>query len=159
MDSNYLRQMSLQNAQMALEQAKLEYQSHSIDLQNMYTTLAKRINGGGEMDLEAQKDKFYKENKILTIQNYKNLVGERYHYRGEEWRIVDVTETPTLYTIHTTGPILNLYTIELSRVADKRGGYSLTNMEFGTTCRVDKDIIRSKGAFIRKIGDVTDLPF
>jgi hypothetical protein len=111
------------------------------------------------MDLNAKKDKFYKENKILTIKNFESLKGERYHYRGEEWRIVDIIETSTIYTIHTTGPITNLWTMELSRVEDKMGGYSLTNMEYGTTVRLDKDVIRNKGTFIRKICDVTDLPF
>lgn len=97
MDSDYLRQMSLQNAQLALDQAKFRAQ-YQIESDELWSEVAKRINGGGNSDtlLDMLRREF--ENKsILTIQNIERIVGERFMVRGMVNELYSFNDYPGRY--------------------------------------------------------------
>ena len=162
-DSQWLRQMSLQNAQMALEQAKLEYQSHSIDLQNMYDTLSRRINGGSTQSLlDRLKDEF-QNYSILTIQNVKSLTGTDIHYKGEAWKINGVKETNTTYEFLLDKEWLIGAPVQIKMILSRvpMGGeskkiYSLQNDTNGRWVGIGKELLRDKNEFLKQMVGLTD---
>jgi hypothetical protein len=95
MDADWLRQMSLQNANMALQQRKLDLDKAIADYQ--YQQLSKRINGGSQPVLDRLREEF--ENKsLLTIQNPKKIVGSAMMCPdGIRWRVFDIMESTTHY--------------------------------------------------------------
>ena len=163
-DSQWLRQMSLQNAQMALEQAKLEYQSHSIDLQNMYDTLSRRINGGNGYNsiLDRLKDEF-QNYSILTIENVETLIGTSIHYKGEEWNILNVETTSTTYNFLIVKDFIWPGDIEIKMVLSRvpMAGkltkvYSLQNDSNGGWVGIGKELLRDKNEFLKQMVGLTD---
>jgi hypothetical protein len=166
-DSEWLRQMSIQNAQMALDQAKLQYQSHSIDLQNMYDTLAKRINGGNSYDtlLDGLKKEF-EGYSILTIENANTLTGTSIHYKGIEWKIVSVERTSTTYNFVLVREYLIGSNEEIKMVLSRvpMAGkltkvYSLHNDSNGEWVGIGKELLRDKNEFLKQMIGLTDTPF
>jgi hypothetical protein len=166
-DSQWLRQMSLQNAQMALEQAKLEYQSHSIDLQNMYDTLSKRINGGNGYNslLDGLKTEF-EGYSILTIENANTLTGTSVHYKGVEWKIVSVERTSTTYNFVLVREYLIGSNEEIKMILSRvpMAGkltkvYSLHNDSNGEWVGIGKELLRDKNEFLKQMIGLTDAPF
>ena len=163
-DSQWLRQMSLQNAQMALEQAKLEYQSHSIDLQNMYDTLSRRINGGNGYNsvLDRLKDEF-QNYSILTIENVETLIGTSIHYKGIEWNILNVETTSTTYNFLIVREYLIGANEEIKMILSRvpMGGeskkiYSLQNDTNGRWVGIGKELLRDKNEFLKQMVGLTD---
>ncbi len=70
------------------------------DWEDMYTTLAKRINGGDTAKYHSLLDglrKEFEKYKVLTIDNVKSITGTDIHYKGEKWKINGVKETTTSY--------------------------------------------------------------
>lgn len=165
-DSQWLRQMSLQNAQMALEQAKLEYQSHSIDLQNMYDTLSRRINGGnGYNSLLDGLKKEFEGYSILTIENVKSLTGMDIHYKGEGWKINRVKETNTTYEFLLDKEWLIGAPIQIKMILSRvpMAGkltkvYSLHNDSNGQWVGIGKELLRDKNEFLKQMIGLTDTP-
>jgi len=166
-DSIWLRQMSIQNAQMALDQAKLQYQSHSIDLQNMYDTLAKRINGGNGYNsvLDRLKDEF-EGYSILNIENANTLTGMNIHYKGVEWKIVSVERTSTTYNFVLVREYLIGSNEEIKMVLSRvpMAGkltkvYSLHNDSNGEWVGIGKELLRDKNEFLKQMIGLTDAPF
>ena len=166
-DSIWLRQMSIQNAQMALDQAKLQYQSHSIDLQNMYDTLAKRINGGNSYDtlLDGLKKEF-EGYSILTIENANTLTGMNIHYKGEGWKINRVKETNTTYEFLLSKEWLIGAPVQIKMVLSRvpMAGkltkvYSLHNDSNGEWVGIGKELLRDKNEFLKQMIGLTDTPF
>lgn len=162
-DSQWLRQMSLQNAQMALEQAKLEYQSHSIDLQNMYDTLSRRINGGNSNSLLDRLKEEFEGYSILTIQNVKSLTGTDIHYKGEAWKINRVKETNTTYEFLLDKEWLIGAPVQIKMVLSRvpMAGkltkvYSLHNDSNGGWVGIGKELLRDKNEFLKQMIGLTD---
>lgn len=163
-DSQWLRQMSLQNAQMALEQAKLEYQSHSIDLQNMYDTLSRRINGGNGYNSLLDKLKTEFEGySILTIENVKSLTGMDIHYKGEGWKINRVKETNTTYEFLLDKEWLIGAPVQIKMVLSRvpMAGrltkvYSLQNDSNGEWVGIGKELLRDKNEFLKQMLSLTE---
>jgi len=165
-DSEWLRQMSLTNANMALQQAKLEYQSHSIDYEDMFTTLAKRINGGNTTKYHSLLDGLKKEfesYKVLTIENIESIAGTYAHYKGAEWKIIGVEKTTTTYNFTLVrewfiGSETEIKMV-LSRVPSGRV-YTLTNDENGSYQRIGKEALKDKTEFLKILVGLTDeVPF
>jgi hypothetical protein len=163
-DSQWLRQMSIQNAQMALQQAKLEYQSHSIDLQNMYDTLSRRINGGNGYNsvLDRLKDEF-QNYSILTIENVETLIGTSVHYKGIEWNILNVETTSTTYNFLIVREYLIGSNEEIKMVLSRvpMGGeskkiYALQNDTNGRWVGIGKELLRDKNEFLKQMVGLTD---
>lgn len=162
-DSQWLRQMSLQNAQMALEQAKLEYQVHSIDLQNMYDTLSRRINGGNSNSLLDRLKEEFEGYSILTIQNVKSLTGTDIHYKGEAWKINRVKETNTTYEFLLDKEWLIGAPVQIKMVLSRvpMAGkltkvYSLHNDSNGGWVGIGKELLRDKNEFLKQMIGLTD---
>lgn len=163
-DSQWLRQMSIQNAQMALQQAKLEYQSHSIDLQNMYGTLAKRINGGnGYNSLLDGLKKEFEGYSILTIENVKSLTGMDIHYKGEGWKINRVKETNTTYEFLLDKEWLIGAPVQIKMILSRvpMAGkltkvYSLQNDTNGEWVGIGKELLRDKNEFLKQMLSLTE---
>ena len=163
-DSQWLRQMSIQNAQMALQQAKLEYQSHSIDLQNMYDTLSRRINGGNGYNslLDKLKEEF-EGYSILTIENVKSLTGTDIHYKGEGWKINRVKETNTTYEFLLDKEWLIGAPVQIKMILSRvpMAGkltkvYSLHNDSNGQWVGIGKELLRDKNEFLKQMIGLTD---
>jgi hypothetical protein len=167
-DSQLLRQMSIDNANMALDQAKYQYQSQSMDLQNMYDTLSKRINGGnGYNSLLDGLKKEFEGYSILTIENAKSLTGMDIHYKGEAWKINRVKETNTTYEfllskewIPPAAPIQLKMILSRVPMADKLPKvYSLWVDSNGQWVGIGKELLRDKNEFIKQMLSLTDVPF
>ena len=165
-DSQLLRQMSIDNANMALQQAKYQYQSQSMDLQNMYDTLSKRINGGnGNNLLDRLKDEF-KNYSILTIENVKSLTGMDIHYKGEAWKINRVKETNTTYEFLLSKEWLIGAPVQIKMILSRvpMAGkltkvYSLQNDSNGEWVGIGKELLRDKNEFLKQMIGLTDTPF
>jgi hypothetical protein len=94
MDSNYLRQMSLQNAQLALDQAKYHAQ-FPIESNELWSEigseLAKRINGGGSSfeNLDAR----------LTIKGIDKINKTEFSFEGREYIVYGIDSDEDEYKI------------------------------------------------------------
>jgi hypothetical protein len=138
-DSQLLRQMSIDNANMALN-------------------LAKRINGGHNYDtlLDKLKREFMNY-KLLTIENIESIAGTNIHYKGIEWNIRSVERTSTTYEFLLIGewPVRMV----LNRVEEGRV-YTLHNDDSGAYQRVGKELLKDKNEFLKALVSLTDeLPF
>lgn len=151
---------------MALQQAKHQYQSHSIDYEDMFTTLAKRINGGDTVKYHSLLDglkKEFEKYKVLTIENIKSITGTDIHYKGEQWKINRVKETTTTYEFLLSKEWLIGAPVQikmvLSRVPSGRV-YTLTNDENGSYQRIGKEVLKDKTEFLKILVGLTDeVPF
>jgi hypothetical protein len=144
-DSQLLRQMSIDNANMALN-------------------LAQRINGGVRYKslLDRLKTEFMNY-KLLTIENIESITGTKIHYKGDEWNINRVKETNTTYEFLLSKEWLIGAPVQikmvLSRVMDGRV-YTITNDENGAYQRVGKELLKDKNEFLKVLVSLTDeLPF
>jgi hypothetical protein len=143
-DSQLLRQMSIDNANMALN-------------------LAKRINGGnGNNLLDRLKDEF-QNYSILTIENANTLTGTDIHYKGEGWKINRVKETNTTYEFLLSKEWLIGAPIQIKMVLSRvpMAGkltkvYSLHNDSNGGWVGIGKELLRDKNEFLKQMLSLTD---
>ncbi len=140
MDSDYLRQMSLQNAQ-----------------------LAKRINGGNVDTLLDRLKREFESKRILTIQNVESLAGTELEYKGHRFYIDSVEVMSTTYNFMVSKKYFIGADVELkmvlSRVAEGNG-YSILNDSYGTFRNLNKDILKNKTEFLKVLAELAEeLPF
>jgi hypothetical protein len=159
-DSNYLKQMSLTNANIAIQQAKMNFDKALEDYQ--MHLLSKRINGGGPNLLNRLKDEFESKG-VLTIKNYSKLINAQMEYRmGERWKVVNVKESNTTYYFELesrSGPTLEEVTIGLNRVpmAGKRVElYNLWNTTNGNWVGVGKEVIKNVSSLMVRMVELVD---
>ena len=96
MDSDYLRQMSITNAKLALDQAKFRAQ-YQIESDELWMEVQKRINGGSD-SLADRLNSLLKEGlNVLTIQNIERIVGERFMVRGMVNELYSFNDYPGRY--------------------------------------------------------------
>jgi hypothetical protein len=136
------------------------------DYEDMFTTLAQRINGGNTTKYHTLLDGLRKEfesYKVLTIENAKSITGTDIHYKGEQWKINRVKETSTTYEFLLSkewiiGAPVQIKMV-LSRVPSGRV-YTLTNDENGAYRNVGKGLLKDKNEFLKVLVELTDeLPF
>jgi hypothetical protein len=147
MDSDYLRQMSLQNAQLAMAQLQL----------------SKRINGGNTDTLLDRLKREFESKRILTIENVESLAGSELQYKGNKFYIDSVERTNTTYNFMVSKKYFIGADVEvkmiLSRVAEGNG-YTILNDRYGTFRNIDKAILKNKMEFIKVLAELADeLPF
>jgi len=133
------------------------------DWEDMYTTLAQRINGGrySHSILDRLKKEFM-DYKILTIENVKSLTGTDIHYKGEKWKVNLVRETTTLYEFlldkeWLIGAPMQMKMV-LNRVADGRV-YTIQNMENGNYRHLGRELLKDKTEFLKVLVELTESPF
>jgi len=147
-DSQLLRQMSIDNANMALN-------------------LAQRINGGNNYDtlLDRLKTEF-EGYSILTIENIESIAGTEVHYKGNKFFVDSVEMTSTTYDFivrkhYFIGADTEIKMV-LSRVpmAGKLTKvYSLHNDSNGEWVGIGKELLRDKNEFLKQMIGLTDTPF
>ncbi len=104
-DSNYLRQMSITNAQLALQQAKLKSESNMAVAQHWHDVLMKSLEGDKEFEVSYQAflDKYRYDSSILEKSNSINLSNPEKLARdyallsGDSIKIVYMGQTETSY--------------------------------------------------------------
>lgn len=146
-DSQLLRQMSIDNANMALNQAQ-------------------RISGWDSSSLlDMLKDEF-KNYSILTIENVKSLTGMDIHYKGEAWKINRVKETNTTYEFLLSKEWLIGAPVQIKMILSRvpMAGkltkvYSLQNDSNGEWVGIGKELLRDKNEFLKQMIGLTDTPF
>ncbi len=156
MDSNYLRQMSIQNAQLALQQAQMNYQQHLN--QTNPASIAQRINGGPSLTDRLNsllKDRM-KGLNVLTIQNIERIVGARFMVRGIPQELYSFNDYPGRYeywfwyrAFGTTGRDIRL--ILHRRPGFETNGdryYVLENVQHNTHICIHPNHLKSKKDFI-----------
>jgi hypothetical protein len=134
------------------------------DYEDMFTALAKRINGGAKYDslLDRLKREFM-DYKVLTIENIESIAGTNIHYKGDEWKIKTVERTSTTYNFLLSrewfiGTPTEMKMV-LNRVQEGRV-YSLYNDTNGAYHRVGKEVLKDKTEFLKVLVGLTDeLPF
>ena len=144
-DSQLLRQMSIDNANMALN-------------------LAQRINGGNNYDTLLDKLKTEFEGySIITIENVKSLTGTKIHYKGEGWKINRVKETNTTYEFLLSKEWLIGAPVQIKMVLSRvpMAGkltkvYSLHNDTNGGWVGIGKELLRDKNEFLKQMIGLTD---
>jgi hypothetical protein len=147
-DSQLLRQMSIDNANMALNQAQ-------------------RISGWDSNSLLDMLKNEFENYSILTIQNVKSLTGMDIHYKGEAWKINRVKETNTTYEfllskewIPPAAPIQLKMILSRVPMADKSTKvYSLHNDSDGQWVGIGKELLRDKNEFLKQMLSLTDTQF
>lgn len=158
-DSNYLKQMSLTNANMTIQQAKMNFDKALEDYQ--MHLLSKRINGGGLGLLDRLKDEFEKKG-VLTIKNYDKLRGATMDTGGNRWSVDRVEETQTTYyfdLIKRDNFFIKEVRIGLNRVpmAGKDVElYNLWNDKNGNWCGIGKGVIEKPNSLMVKMVELTD---
>jgi hypothetical protein len=158
MDSNYLRQMSIQNAQLALDQAKFRAQ-YQIESDELWMEVQKRINGGSDSLADRLnsllKDKMERPN-VLTIQNIERIVGGRFMVRGIPQELYSFNDYPGRYEYwfwyRTIGSIGSDKKLVLHRRPDFETHddryYILENVQHNTTIRIHPNHLKSPKDFI-----------
>lgn len=159
-DSELLRQMSIDNANLALQQSKSQFDAAI--LQYEAGLLARRINGGGNNLLDRLKDEFESKG-VLTIKNYDKLINAQVEYKaGERWKVVNVKESNTTYYFELesrSGPTLEEVTIGLNRVpmAGKEVElYNLWNTTSGNWIGIGKGIIEKPNSLMVKMIELVE---
>jgi len=162
-DSNYLRQMSLTNANMAIQQAKMNFDKALSDYQ--MDLLSRRINGGSP-NLLGRLKKEFEGYSILTIENANTLTGTSVHYKGVEWKIVSVERTSTTYNFILVREYLIGANEEIKMILSRvpMAGkltkvYSLHNDSNGEWVGIGKELLRDKNEFLKQMVGLTDAPF
>ncbi len=112
MDSNYLRQMSIQNAKLALDQAQFNAQFR-INEEELWNEVRKRINGG--------ESSFENLDARLTIKGIDKINKTEFSFEGrefivygidndeDEYKIILMPKVDGVFAIHKA------FTINLSR--------------------------------------------
>ena len=147
-DSQLLRQMSIDNANMALNQAQ-------------------RISGWDSSSLLDMLKNEFEGYSILTIENAKSLTGMDIHYKGEAWKINRVKETNTTYEflldkewIPPAAPIqLKMILSRVPMAGKLTKVYSLHNDTNGEWVGIGKELLRDKNEFLKQMLSLTDTPF
>ena len=147
-DSQKLRQMSIDNANMALNQAQ-------------------RISGWDSNSLLDMLKNEFEGYSILTIQNVKSLTGMDIHYKGEAWKINRVRETNTTYEflldkewIPPAAPIqLKMILSRVPMAGKLTKVYSLHNDSDGEWVGIGKELLRDKNEFLKQMLSLTDTQF
>jgi hypothetical protein len=162
-DSNYLRQMSLTNANAAIQQAKMNFDKALEDYQ--MDLLSRRINGGSP-NLLGRLKKEFEGYSIITIENVKSLTGMDIHYKGEGWKINRVKETNTTYEFLLSKEWLIGAPVQIKMVLSRvpMAGkltkvYSLQNDSNGEWVGIGKELLRDKNEFLKQMIGLTDTPF
>jgi hypothetical protein len=104
-DSNYLRQMSITNAQIALQQAKLQSQSNMVVAQHWHDTLMESLKGDKEFEASYQAflDKYpinssvLEKTKPIKLSNPDKLARDYALLSGDSIKIVYMGQTETSY--------------------------------------------------------------
>jgi len=159
-DSNYLRQMSLTNANMAIQQAKMNFDKALSDYQ--MDLLSRRINGGSP-NLLGRLKKEFEGYSIITIENVKSLTGTDIHYKGEGWKINRVKETNTTYEFLLSKEWLIGAPVQIKMILSRvpMAGkltkvYSLHNDSNGQWVGIGKELLRDKNEFLKQMIGLTD---
>jgi hypothetical protein len=159
-DSNYLRQMSLTNANAAIQQAKMNFDKALSDYQ--IDLLSRRINGGSP-NLLGRLKKEFEGYSIITIENVKSLTGMDIHYKGEGWKINRVKETNTTYEFLLSKEWLIGAPVQIKMILSRvpMAGkltkvYSLQNDSNGEWVGIGKELLRDKNEFLKQMIGLTD---
>ena len=159
-DSNYLRQMSLTNANIAIQQAKMNFDKALSDYQ--MDLLSRRINGGSP-NLLGRLKKEFEGYSIITIENVKSLTGMDIHYKGEGWKINRVKETNTTYEFLLSKEWLIGAPVQIKMILSRvpMAGkltkvYSLQNDSNGEWVGIGKELLRDKNEFLKQMIGLTD---
>ena len=134
------------------------------DYEDIFTALAQRINGGSKYDslLDRLKKEFM-DYKILTIENIESIAGTEIHYKGNKFFVDSVERTSTTYNFivrkhYFIGADTDIKMI-LNRVPGGRM-YTLHNDTNGMIQRVDKEVLKDKNEFLKRLISLTDeVPF
>jgi hypothetical protein len=159
-DSQLLRQMSLTNANIAIQQAKMNFDKALSDYQ--MDLLSRRINGGSP-NLLGRLKKEFEGYSILTIENVKSLTGTDIHYKGEGWKINRVKETNTTYEFLLSKEWLIGAPVQIKMILSRvpMAGkltkvYSLQNDSNGEWVGIGKELLRDKNEFLKQMIGLTD---
>jgi hypothetical protein len=143
-DSQLLRQMSIDNANMALNQAQ-------------------RISGRDSSSILDYLKKEFENYSILTIENANTLTGTSVHYKGIEWNIVSVERTSTTYNFVLVREYLIGANEEIKMILSRvpMGGeskkiYALQNDTNGRWVGIGKELLRDKNEFLKQMVGLTD---
>jgi hypothetical protein len=144
-DSQLLRQMSIDNANMALNQAQ-------------------RISGWDSSRILDYLKKEFENYSILTIENANTLTGMDIHYKGEAWKINRVRETNTTYEflldkewIPPAAPMqLKMILNRVPMAGKLTKVYSLHNDSNGGWVGIGKELLRDKNEFLKQMLSLTD---
>jgi hypothetical protein len=130
------------------------------DYEDMFTTLAQRINGGSKYDglLDRLKKEFMNY-KLLTIENIESIAGSEVHYKGNKFFVDSVERTSTTYNFivrkhYFIGADTDTKMV-LNRVPDGRV-YTITNDETGAYQRIGKEALKDKNEFLKQMIGLTD---
>jgi len=136
------------------------------DYEDMFTTLAQRINGGNTTKYHTLLDGLRKEfesYKLLTIENIESIAGTEIHYKGNKFFVDSVERTSTSYNFivrkhYFIGADTDTKMV-LNRVMDGRV-YTITNDENGAYRNVGRELLKDKNEFLKVLVELTDeLPF
>jgi hypothetical protein len=143
-DSQLIRQMSIDNANMALNQAQ-------------------RISGWDSSSILDYLKNEFENYGILTIQNANTLAGTSVHYKGIEWKIVSVERTSTTYNFLLVREYIMTADLEIKMVLSRvpMAGkltkvYSLHNDSDGQWVGIGKELLRDKNEFLKQMVGLTD---
>jgi hypothetical protein len=144
-DSQLLKQMSIDNANMALNQAQ-------------------RISGWDSSSILDYLKKEFENYSILTIENANTLTGMDIHYKGEAWKINRVKETNTTYEfllskewIPPAAPMqLKMILSRVPMAGKLTKVYSLHNDSDGQWVGIGKELLRDKNEFLKQMLSLTD---
>lgn len=136
------------------------------DYEDIYRAVAKRINGGNSHGVLDRLKKEFESKRILTIQNFDKLMGARMDMNGNSWKVDTVEETTTGYYFvlvkMNDKPFINEVRIGLSRVpmaGKETEMYNLFNETYGGWLAVGKGVLKDKDTLMRKMIELTELPF
>ncbi len=133
------------------------------DYEDMFTALAQRINGGNTHGILDRLKTEFMDYKLLTIENVESIAGTDIHYKGDAWKLKTVEQTNTTYNFilireWVIGAPTEIKMI-LSRVPGGRM-YTLHNDANGMIQRVDKEVLKDKNEFLKRLISLTDeVPF
>jgi hypothetical protein len=147
-DSQLLRQMSIDNANMALNQAQ-------------------RISGRDSSSILDYLKNEFENYSILTIENVKSLTGMDIHYKGEAWKINRVKETNTTYEflldkewlLPNVPMQLKMILSRVPMAGKLTKVYSLHNDSDGQWVGIGKELLRDKNEFLKQMLSLTDTQF
>jgi len=130
MDSNYLRQMSIQNARLALAQAKFH------------------------AEFQIESDKVWMN--VLTIQNIERIVGARFMLRGIPHELYSFNDYPGRYEYWFWHRIIGSTGRDRKLVLHRKPNfesngdryYLLENIEHNTTIRIHPNDLKTPMKFI-----------
>jgi hypothetical protein len=136
------------------------------DYEDMFTALAQRINGGDTAKYHTLLDGLRKEfesYKLLTIENVERIAGMEIHYKGDKWIINNIKVTNTTYEFLLSKEWLIGAPVQIKMILNRVPGgrmYTLHNDTNGMIQRVDKEVLKDKNEFLKRLVSLTDeVPF